>query len=329
MLDKLLGNLKKNLPGSLQNKKSTEESQADESVEHSDQESRESHDTSTNVASADEERKKRISMILRVFIALGIGYFVATEFLFKPEVQNEVAPVSIKKRPKKKPAAETLEGKAEQVKPGDTGPNEVQIADKKNTDFVAPVAPVEKAADISPATPAKEESKAPVENINIADKKVEEKASEEKVVGQAIDETPIVSPPADNLPQVGEVKGKETQVEKSLDSLIDSIDSKEKKKGEVKQSSNLEDKIVADDEYIPPPAYDQLGRGLVYNCKEKFWACLDRTAYVTCNKNMKWNDSHGKAAECVVQNVYNSEEDCSTIQKYNVSTNKSTDFCKP
>ena len=108
--------------------------------------------------------------------------------------------------------------------------------------------------------------------------------------------------------------------------MIDSMDAKEQA-GETKKSPNLADKIVADDVYTPPPAYDQLGRGLVYNCKEKFWACIDRTAYINCNKNMKYNKAHGKTAECTVQNVYNSDEDCNTVQKYNVSTNKPTTFC--
>ena len=77
-----------------------------------------------------------------------------------------------------------------------------------------------------------------------------------------------------------------------------------------------------------PPPYDQLGRGLVYNCKDKYWACVDKPAYVTCNKNMKWNKSKGNSAECVVQAIYGSDDDCAKVQKYNVSTSQATTFCQ-
>jgi hypothetical protein len=43
---------------------------------------------------------------------------------------------------------------------------------------------------------------------------------------------------------------------------------------------------------------------------------------------MKWNRANGKAIECAVANVYLSDEDCETVQKFNVSTAQPTTFCK-
>jgi len=339
MLDKLLGNLKKSLPESLRGKMGSEETQEEE---YSEQESEESHDTSDNESPPEDKKKKQISMIIRVVIVLGLGYMAATEFIFKSEPENtEVPTVAVKRKPRRKP-----------LKPGDK-PAEAKTAeatpgtDKKPGEAAA-VNPADTKAETKQATePVAEETKTaekqpPVENINIADKmsaeeKVQEKPSEKvaekpaespKEKEQPIDETPIVKTPEEQSPQVGEVKSNEGGVEKSLDNLIENMDAKEKAPEGQKKTSKLEDKIVADDVYTPPPAYDQLGRGLVYNCKDKFWVCLDKTAYVACNKNMKWNKVHGKAAECAVQNVYNSDEDCSTVQKYNVSTNKPTPFCQ-
>ena len=139
-------------------------------------------------------------------------------------------------------------------------------------------------------------------------------------------------------------KTKEAEIDKNIDKMIDTVDKKEKPKTQIEdkdagkvllsedstpaKESKLEDKIVADDNYTAPPAYDQLGRGLVYNCKDKYWACVEKSSYVVCNKNMKWNTAHNKPSECAVQNVYNSTEDCSVVQKFNVSTNKETTFCK-
>jgi len=339
MLDKLLGNLKKSLPESLRGKMGSEETQEEE---YSEQESEESHDTSDNETPPEDKKKKQISMIIRVVVVLGLGYMAATEFIFKPEPENtEVPAVAVKRKPRRKPLkpgdkpAETKSADAavagDEKKPGEGGANPAD-ANQETKPATEPVSEEIKAADKQP----------PVENINIADKmaaeeKVAEKAPEKtadkpveppKEKEQPIDETPIVKTPEENSPQVGEVKSSEGGVEKSLDSLIENMDAKEKTSEGQKKPSKLEDKIVADDVYTPPPAYDQLGRGLVYNCKDKFWACLDKTAYVACNKNMKWNKGHGKAAECAVQNVYNSDEDCSTVQKYNVSTNKPTPFCQ-
>lgn len=335
MLDKLLGNFKKNLPESLRKKMgSEEESQEDESAEYSEEESEESHDTSANEPSAEDKKKKQISMIIRVVVVLALGYLAATEFIFKPEPENNELPVvNVKRKPRKKPEeAKPGDATADAAKPADPAAQGGQAAPAGETPPAqaqpATEAPAvtETAVEISPESsldlPKEEvkaevkapEEKPPVENINIADK--------------PIDETPIIqTPPAETAPQTGEVKNGTGQVEKSLDALIENMDAGTSM-DETPKKSKLEEKIVADDVYTPPPAYDQLGRGLVYNCKEKFWACLDKNAYVACNKNMKWNKAHNKAAECAVQSVYNSDEDCNTVQKYNVSTNVPTTFCQ-
>lgn len=334
MLDKLIANLKQSLPESLRKKMGGEEINHDEeSSEHSEEQNEESHDTSDNAeeAPAEDKKKKQISMLIRVVVVLGLGYMAVTEFVLKPD-NNEVPTVAAKphKSRKKVPAkgAEVKPGetKTAETKPAENKPAEVtKPAEGKPEDKTAAAPPEEKKpeekkpeakAESKPEETKPEETKtaetqAPVENVNIADKKTE-------------------TPPAETAPQVGEVKTPETQVEKSLDSLIDSVDNKDKGGEEAapKKETKLEDKIVADDVYTPPPSYEQLGRGLVYNCKEKFWACLDKTAYVSCNKNMKYNKGHGKPIECAVQSVYNSDEDCGVVQKYNVSSNKPTDFCQ-
>jgi|GEM_PF-789036 len=80
-------------------------------------------------------------------------------------------------------------------------------------------------------------------------------------------------------------------------------------------------------EYVAPPTYEELGRGLVYNCKERHWACLDRDAYFKCRDNMTWNKNNTKPKECVAINVYATNDDCQTIQSHNINTREKTDFC--
>lgn len=155
-------------------------------------------------------------------------------------------------------------------------------------------------------------AEAPVEDINILDKN--EPVQEEVPVKTE----PVVA----ESPVLGE-KAQDANLDQRLDQLIDNVDKKEETK-----EPNMADKIEEEVAYAPAPSYDVVGRGLVYNCKDKFWACIDKPGYVACNKNMKWNTSKGNAQECVVQNVYNSDEDCSKIQKYNVSTSQPTTFCQ-
>ena len=156
-----------------------------------------------------------------------------------------------------------------------------------------------------------------------------EQAPDTDKVAEKIVENNSSASSEDAAAQIGEKKNIEPQLDKNMDSLIESVDGKDKKPdASAAKKSSMEDKIVADDIYTSPPAYDQLGRGLVYNCKDKYWSCVDKLSYVACNKNMKWNKDHTKPAECFIQNVYNSDDDCSAVQKYNVSSNKDTAFCR-
>lgn len=320
MLEKLIASLKESLPEPLRKKLGMEDNNhnQEQSSDNSDEVSEESHDTSDNENdSSEDKKKKQISMIIRVVVVLALAYLAIDQFILKSkDPSTEIADIFVKPRkPRKKIATD----------PGVTAPEVIAIAgqspevkpEELSSEKSLEVAATPETA-IMPEAQAPE-SASPVENINITDKKMEEvppPAASEAVVANAL--------------AVGEVKSNEAQIDKNLDSLIESVDGTEKANADStsKKEMNLEDKIVADDVFTPPPAYDQLGRGLVYNCKEKYWACIDKIAYVACNKNMKWNKAHGKPAECVVQNVYNSDDDCSVVQKYNVSTSKATPFCQ-
>jgi len=80
-------------------------------------------------------------------------------------------------------------------------------------------------------------------------------------------------------------------------------------------------------EYASPPDYSVLGRGLVYNCVGKHWACVDRQQYFECRDNMVWSEQNQKSPECVIRNVYANYEDCKTIQIHYINMAEPTDFC--
>jgi hypothetical protein len=284
---------------------------------------------------AEDKKKKQISMLLRVVVILGIVYLAGDYFL---SMNNDSIPkeANVSSKTHKSPnKTKHLPGKSgatpekalelsseltnmpakvlpEIKKPEEQIPKVKEEALQAVETFPANVAVVNNVEVMDVEIKKNPDVQAPIENINIANNEIKEVAAPA---------TPIM-PVETKEPAVEQVSLNENKIDKSIDSLIDEVDKGHKPDEYPVKKIKLEDKIIEEDIYIPPAPYDQLGRGLVYNCKEKYWACINKAAYVICNKNMKWNKNHGKPAECAVQSVYGSDDDCATVQKYNVSVSK-------
>lgn len=337
MFEKLITDLKKSLPESLRKKLGGAEDE-DEEVQ---EEETASEDSDASALSSDEEKKKkRNSMIIKVIVIVGIGYFAIDEFVLKPSseptVEELLAKAPKRKRPKPVKPADQVDQAGAAATP-DAG-STIQEADPNATAVVT--TPPDVNIDASSGIAINTAETPPIENVNILDKSAETPPATAPEVEAPVESQPEVEQP----PIVTETRVVEPNVDQKLDQLVENVEQTAPNNPveEIKIPSHTEtpamtetkdeapsmaSKIVEVITETPPPAYDQVGRGLVYNCKEKFWACLDKPAYVTCNKNMKWNKSKGNAAECAVSNIYASEEDCAKVQKYNVSTNASTAFC--
>ena len=59
-----------------------------------------------------------------------------------------------------------------------------------------------------------------------------------------------------------------------------------------------------------PPSYDNSGRGLVYDCLKKHWACVDKSNYFQCARNQKSNIAQGKNPDCISRDIYFSQDHC-------------------
>ena len=90
---------------------------------------------------------------------------------------------------------------------------------------------------------------------------------------------------------------------------------------------NIADELNKKLDYTPPPDYLNSGRGLVYNCKGKHWACVDRESYFQCRSNFRWSQQEKKEPECGVRDVYETLEDCRVIQVHYINMSEPTDFC--
>lgn len=91
--------------------------------------------------------------------------------------------------------------------------------------------------------------------------------------------------------------------------------------GAVGSSSGLAPQVDTPIEYVSPPNYEALGRGLVYNCVKQHWACVDRANFFQCSKNAKWFESQSKATECMTDAVYATIEDCNSGQLQKINSN--------
>jgi hypothetical protein len=86
-------------------------------------------------------------------------------------------------------------------------------------------------------------------------------------------------------------------------------------------------KVEAIKEYVTPPNYEYVGRGLVYNCTGKHWACVDAPSYKSCEDNLSSVKYLKKKIECHPHNVYDSIKNCENMQNRMVSASTKTTFC--
>lgn len=174
-------------------------------------------------------------------------------------------------------------------------------------------------------------------------KEEEAKRKEEEEAKKAIAETPKESPTkaSKEKEEPVDVKVGENKIETINTQTNEPKSISESSLGEQKQKAkkSLEEIIeeqknvvkveeIIEEDYQPMPDYEQIGRGLVYNCKGKHWACVNRLAFFQCRSNKNWNERRSKKPECITVNVYQSSEDCRTVQVYNINTSVATDFCK-
>ena len=78
---------------------------------------------------------------------------------------------------------------------------------------------------------------------------------------------------------------------------------------------------------VSAPSYDNIGRGLVYNCKGKHWACVEVKTFDQCRQNYSWNKQSRVSIECYPFAQLDSEFDCTTIQQEKIDSVGDTSFC--
>ncbi len=267
---------------------------------------------------AEAAKKKKKSKLIQIVIGGGLVLFLLSDYIIPTE---EPAPVvsSFKKPNRKK--------NKKPENPPAVEPPAATDAPKGDTPAVSEKEPEATATETSPDSPVTVTS----ENVPTVDK-----TETDTVVAE--DSQVVVEPPVETSPPVVE---ETPQVVESAETpaSTDSIDGSDAPA--TPGDENLTDKILQDLEkqakttkapeqkkdYVAPPDYEYKGRGLVYNCIGKHWACVDAPSYKTCEDNFSSVQYLKKKTECYSFNVYETAKGCDMMQNRMVSSSAKTNFC--
>ena len=252
---------------------------------------------------------------MRVVAIIGVLYLALDMFLAEedPSSGAVVSEKTTKLTPAQKKIADMrVKRKAEKKKA------EIEAKQKEEANRIAEEAKLK--AEVEANRIAEEEKlKAKIEATRIAEKEARKKA--ETLAAEEVHKKESVINPSSKQ-QVdardGVISQSENQIESNQLGKNSLLVEEEKKKDMVKKAL----------QYVIPPNYEVMGRGLVYNCKGKYWACVSRKSYFQCRKNERWQNQKKKDLECHIARVYATDSDCKTIQKYNINMNAPTEFCK-
>lgn len=269
--------------------------------------------------------KRKISPVMLIVILLVLGYVAFQEEIDKlanpTPVTAEVPPVPKKPDPKveapkieepnvdqpkvEEPVIATSEPEPEPLEPTVSDPSPINLTEP--SDVVTE--PVVTDTPLEVLTPKEPEPAPPIAAVEPEPEPVIEKETVPEKTEDIVDITvPADSNPLNNLNN-GDMS----------DQILADLEKQLKEKEGV--SNNVSN-------YLNPPDYDYLGRGLVYNCKGKHWACIDGPSYKTCESNFSYLKNKNKAKECFPVSVFQTDRACQYIQKKKVSSNSETSFCQ-
>lgn len=277
-----------------------------------------------NQASSDDKAKpnpKKIAVYVLTVLGLGFILFMDDFMPQETEVEPQVVVDSPAKRAKKK-REEPIETTTEASQEPTTSLEEVSADPAKESEVVVTETPVIESPKEEPkieeqptkdltAVPNPEEETTITETPIIETTETNTIQETEKAVSEVKPDEPIM------LSDVGETSEEDRTDENMTDKILDDLE---------KQVSN-QTKEEQKKEYVSPPNYEYGGRGLVYNCSGKHWACVDAPSYKICQDNSSSTSFLKKKKECHPYNVYQTVNGCATIQNQFVSTGKKIDFC--
>ncbi len=280
--------------------------------------------------------------LIRIFAAVAVVYFGVTEFVLKEEAPPPVAkPVVAKKKVNTKQNKKTaidLNNNKEVVP--DKKVQKVQKVQKVKKDPIQKkvVESVDKEESEKPIAITKEEAQVEIKPVEIKpvemDKDIKSEIANleqsfnddfnkiDEPVGQELKDSEELKSSQNSEVSASEANEvtQEQSFNQDLSGKIDSDQSTlEGQLDKITQKIIEEEKQEVKLEFVEAPNYENFGRGLVYNCKGKHWACVDKPSYIQCRQHFAWSVQNSKTSRCVTAPVYSTISDCRKMQLYKIN----------
>lgn len=271
----------------------------------------------------EEAKKKKRSKIIQMTIGVALVIFLLSDYIFPPEEPvssegtEEIIPEPKADKPQTtettpEPITETPTEVVEE-KPVEATP-ETPVDPSVATE-TTPDSPVDVTSTVSPDQTTEPETTPPVTDSDTDPTEAQPDLSLGST--DTVSDIPIEDSPGESGEDiVGEDMNQGTD-ENLTDQIL--LDLEKQAKGTTKAEPKKE--------YVAPPDYEYRGRGLVYNCTGKHWACVDAPSYKTCEDNASSVSYLKKKVECHPFNVYETTKGCESMQNRMVSSSARTSFC--
>ena len=308
----------------------------------------------SNNPQSDQEKKKKL--IFQIVIAVGVIFFLASDYIFpeknnetekskitksskadvKDEVENKIKPEVSEKIPSEtaQSKGEVLESQNVEITSSDNG--NVENGSIESVDLTKEILPdssnVPDSASLAPTDNSPQTSDSAIQDTSLDTLKNDSVNSSDILSNQnsqgndaAKDDVLTNEVPGgtslDTSDQISDSPTDDKAQSDSADKFTqDILQDLEKQVKESKREEILK-------EYVSPPNYEYVGRGLVYNCLGKHWACVDAPSYKSCEDNFSSVKYLKKKIECHPYNVYETIRNCEDMQNRVISSSTKTNFC--
>jgi hypothetical protein len=329
--DQILGEIDKNKSGksSVDNEEKTDVTMSNDSNEISSESDTSEHSikgevkTSLNIKTIFQDKKK----LIRIIIVSLVLFLLAFDFIF-PEKDTKSKKMNVEKIPKDEKGEKKSDlNKFPKIDLGSEVNNKVSEVSEVNVDTTNDINQITENNEGKPSLGESHlETSEPKKNdqVELSEvseiPKIEEKTNAATDLGQGnTDTTDAVPDLPENITESNDQNEKSNS--ESDDKFTQDILS------DLEKQAKESKKVEGIREYVTPPNYEYVGRGLVYNCTGKHWACVDAPSYKSCEDNLASVKYLKKKIECRPYSVYDSIKNCENMQNRMVSSSTKTNFC--
>jgi hypothetical protein len=291
------------------------------------------HDETVRLKLASLNKKKSVLRYVVYFAIMGgCGYFAYEEFLGL-ETGEQTAKSSFKK-PNFKKLKQAAKNKAKSAVAPSTGAIDSSEDLKKGMEAIKK----NMANQGAPPTEQLDKSRGNQRNVQQNQARAENSVKEQEISPKKIAQGQNSRPINRNNPERNPGQESQEQVEAINNPVLSDQSMRSRGRdndidADLELSERLVEKIernykrenssgFGDDQDYYDINFRKLGRGLVYNCVDKHWACVDKKNYFRCKKTDQFSRK-----TCQVFEVYASKRYCQLAQIKKINTNKSVDFC--